>query len=388
MSAVISENVLDLLDRKTGEARALPNEAFTTDAFLALENQYLFAGVWVFAGVASAVPNPGDVEPVQVAGRSLFMARGGDGQVRVFQNVCPHRGARLVIESLRGVPALTCPYHGWSYDLTGELKGRPHFHGPDRHDRGNGGSEPVCLFEVQSAGWHDWVFVNLDGKADDFETFMGPVLSRLGEYQLEAFHCARHMTFEFACNWKIAVENYCDSYHVFNVHPALNEMHPPEERVGMRPAGRHLFNGFHFAGPGRGLTIDAEGPMLPNLPGLSADQTTEMTWTTVFPNTTINMCPSHLQFIQFVPSGVERSVMNMWFYFVNNAAEAPEHEEARELLYDEWTTLNAEDEGVCQRLQQGRACDAYDGGRLAPYWDAGTVHFHRQIAHAIRGGRD
>ena len=50
---------------------------------------------------------------------------------------------------------------------------------------------------------------------------------------------------------------------------------------------------------------------------------------------------------------------------------------------EEWANINGEDEGVCRRMQEGRRCDAYDGGRLAPYWDVGTAHFHRQIANAI-----
>ena len=55
------------------------------------------------------------------------------------------------------------------------------------------------------------------------------------------------------------------------------------------------------------------------------------------------------------------------------------------MVYADFAAINAEDEDICQRLQQGRHCDAYDGGRLAPFWDDGTANFHRQIAAAIRG---
>ena len=75
--------------------------------------------------------------------------------------------------------------------------------------------------------------------------------------------------------------------------------------------------------------------------------------------------------------------MHMWFYFVGGGATDARHAETRETLYNEWTTLNSEDLDICRRIQQGRRCDAYDGGRLAPYWDTGTLHFHRQVADAI-----
>ena len=384
--AAVSDDILEALGRETEFARGLPNEAFTTQAFLDLENQTVFSRSWVFAGPASDVADRGDVKPVAVAGRSLFMARGQDDEIRVFQNVCPHRGTRLVTDVMRRTSVLTCPYHAWSYGLDGHLKGRPHYHGPDKHDRGNnGGSDRVCLFAVRSATWHDWVFVNLDGKAPPFEEYMAPAISRYDSYRLGSFRCTKHLSFEFACNWKLAVENFCDVYHVFKVHPTLDKMQTPADRFAMEPDGHHLFNWYPFAGPGRGLTIDADGPLLPELPELSEQLRSRCNFCGLFPNTSMTIYPSNLQFNTFEPVGAERCIMHMWFYFVGDAAQASEHEAAREEVCAEWTHLNAEDIGICQRLQEGRHCDAYDGGRLAPYWDTGTVHFHRQIADAIRG---
>ncbi len=105
----------------------------------------------------------------------------------------------------------------------------------------------------------------------------------------------------------------------------------------------------------------------------------------LFPNVTMVISPGNLQFVMFEPVGASRCIMHLWFYFVGDAAAAPEHEKARQMVYAGFATINAEDEGICRRLQEGRSCDAYDGGRLAPFWDDGTANFHRQIAAAIRG---
>ena len=75
--------------------------------------------------------------------------------------------------------------------------------------------------------------------------------------------------------------------------------------------------------------------------------------------------------------------MHLLFYFVGDAAQSAEYEIARWTAYREFEALNKEDAGICQRLQEGRSCDAYDGGRLAPFWDESTAHFHRQIANAV-----
>ncbi|MFP6745794.1 MAG: RHO alpha subunit C-terminal catalytic domain-containing protein, partial [Alphaproteobacteria bacterium] len=124
---------------------------------------------------------------------------------------------------------------------------------------------------------------------------------------------------------------------------------------------------------------------LPSQPGLADDLTAAQHAANMFPNTTMVVSPGSLQFVMFEPVGADGCVMHMWYYFVGDAAAAPEHETARQMVYADFAAINAEDEDICQRLQQGRHCDAYDGGRLAPFWDAGTANFHRQIAAAIRG---
>ena len=384
--AILTDEVLDGLGKQTEFARGLPNAAFTTDVFLALENKFLFSRSWVFAGRVGEVPAPGDVKPVEISGCSMFMVRGTDGAIRVFQNVCPHRGARLVTESLQGTSALTCPYHAWSYELDGRLKGRPHYHGPDQHDRGGNGAhrnEQVCLFSVRHAIWHDWVFVNLDARAPSFEEYIGPIESHFEGWDLSQYRYAHHDTFEFQCNWKLAVENFCDSYHIFKIHAALDEAFVPADRSTSHPNGVHMLFSNTLAGPSRGLTLDMEGPKLPSMADLDEALMPLRPAVNLFPNVTISISPGNLAFVMFEAVGASRCIMHLWFYFVGEACDAPEHKTAREMVYAEWAHINAEDEGVCRRMQEGRGCDAYDGGRLAPYWDAGTAHFHAQIANAI-----
>ena len=124
---LVSDAVLARLDGPPEKVRGLPNEVFTSQAFFELEQQTLFTRCWTFAGVvASELPEVGDVRPVEVAGQPLLLIRGADGEIRVFHNVCPHRGAKLVDEPTHVEKALTCVYHAWSYGLDGRLRARPH----------------------------------------------------------------------------------------------------------------------------------------------------------------------------------------------------------------------------------------------------------------------
>ena len=384
-NTVLSTEVLEGLSRDTSSARGLPNAAFNSDEFLALEYERLFKRSWVFAGRASELASKGDVKPVDVAGRALFLIRGADNKVRVFHNVCPHRGARLVVESQHAASALTCPYHAWSYGLDGKLKGRPHYHGPEHHDRANGtNANDICLFKVRSHTWHDWVFVNLDGEACSFDEYMAPTVSRFEGFDLSQFRYGCYDRFEFRCNWKLAAENFSDTYHVFKVHPGLDDTYTQIERSTAYADGVHMFMLNSLPEPGH-LFSPVTVRSLPELTGIRKERTLDQPAAILFPNVGFVVSPGNLEFVYFEPVSAGRCIMHLWFYFVGDGADAPEHEEARQLVVADFRKINVEDEGICLRLQQGRQCDAYDGGRLAPFWDAGTAHYHRQIADAILG---
>ena len=379
--SVLTRDVLANMDRDMEQARGLPNAAFTSEEFFALEQKYLFSRTWTFAGLQSDVPDVGDVRPVTVAGRPMVLVRGRDGLVRAFHNVCPHRGARLVVEDCDGLAMLTCPYHAWTFALDGKLKSRPHFHKPDCHDTQGDGN--VSLFPVRTQVWHDWIFINLDGKAEPFETHVAPVESWFAGSPLEPLRCAEHREWEFDCNWKLAVENYCDFYHIFMVHPTLHQTMANETRKSMLTMGRHLMNDYWFKKERRGGPGDKSGLGMTPIPGMKPENADRSAYTVMFPNTALNVYPTNAQFVLFEPLGAGRTRMHMWFYFVAEDLTNPAFADLRENVYREWDALNREDEGICRRLQEGRLCDAYDGGRLAPYWDQGTVHFHKQIAEVM-----
>ncbi len=109
--AVRPESVLDGVDCSLAEARGIGNEAYTDNAFLALERQRLLSPTWTCIGIGSDLPEPGDVKPVDLVGLPLLMVRAENGELRVFHNVCSHRGVRLVEESGQVKRVIVCPYH-------------------------------------------------------------------------------------------------------------------------------------------------------------------------------------------------------------------------------------------------------------------------------------
>ena len=152
------------------------------------------------------------------------MIRGRDGVLRVFQNVCRHRGMILIEQPQKIERAIRCPYHSWCYELDGSLRTTPHVGGPgtNRHDAIK--RDELGLFEVRSHTWLGMVFVNIDGRAPDFETYIGEALPRYKDFDRPLYRCGDEGTFtmEVKGNWKLAIENGAEAYHLPWVHPGLN----------------------------------------------------------------------------------------------------------------------------------------------------------------------
>ena len=362
-----------ILAERPEQASGLPNMAFTSPDFLEAERRLLFSRTWVFAGFASDLPEPGDAVPVNPFGVPMVLARDRDGGIRCFQNVCRHRGVQLLGEACRGLSHLTCPYHGWSYRLDGTNVNRPHYAGPDQHQ----GDEKLTLFPVRWQQSWDLIFVNLDGNAPPFAEHIKPFTDRLAGYDLDALKPMGVLPWEFDANCKLVQENYIEPYHVSSVHPRLGDWTPlAAHKFGFDGACCHNSATFDQADDGR-------GGGLPLIPGLTEEQKHLGVYLHLFPNVDVGVWPDHVHVLVVWPDAPDRTREEIRFYTAPEALE-PQHEAARQAIFDGWRELNGEDIDVVERLQKGRACPAYDGGVLTPYWDTVTHHFSRLVVEAMQ----
>lgn len=365
------------LEAPVADGSGLPNLCYTCADFHALEQRTLFRDNWVFAGFAHELPSAGDMRPVELAGQPLVLVRDDGGSIRVLHNVCSHRGAQLVAEPKRA-KLFVCPNHSWSYSLAGRLVNRPHFHGGDRHDANRGDCHPADLREVHSAVWHDWIFVDLGGTADDFAALVEPIEARLEAYDFAALRYAESLEFEIAANWKLAVENFIEPYHVFSCHPWLNGFVGMAERSAPTFDGKVLACGYEFR-----QADPARGGALPHFPNLPADKRRRGDWFVLFPNFAFEIFPDQVDVFVAWPLGPGACRETIALYFVGDGADAPGYAAARAHVVANWNDLNHEDIGIIERMQVGRRSDGYDGGVLSPYWDPVQQHFARLVADAI-----
>ncbi|MEM7643858.1 MAG: aromatic ring-hydroxylating dioxygenase subunit alpha [Pseudomonadota bacterium] len=363
-------HMLAAVRQPIGRANGLPNAHYTDPDTVAAETRAVLHGGWAGLAVAAQVPEPGDALPLDFAGAPLLLLRDKDGQVRVFQNVCRHRGMILVSEPRKIEGAIRCPYHSWCYSTQGDLVATPHVGGPGRNSDERLDRSNLGLIEVRSHIWRDVVFVNLDGLAPPFADAMGPALARWSDFEQPLHHDGRSFTLDVACNWKLAVENYCESYHLPWIHPGLNSYSRLEDHYNIEGDG--------FAGQGTWVyrQLEEDGRRFSDFKGLSDKWDTAAEYLAIFPNVLMGVHRDHAYAIILAADGPTRTREHVHIYYPTPDFDAGLADRNTAL----WRGVFEEDVFVVEGMQRGRAAPGFDGGRFSPAMDGPTHHFHDWIA--------
>src|SRR6266704_6107606 len=197
-----------------GRSRMLPRAAYTSDEVFAWELEHLHAGLWTCVGWAARMAGPGSLRAVQIGSTGVLLARGADGELRAFANLCRHRGHELLArdagDSRRSI---VCPYHAWNYALDGALRVAPGFRDVPGFDPAEWGLVPLPL-EV----WHGLVFVNASGDGPPLAEQVGELGGLAAPYRAAELLPLVEHEYLLAANWKVICENYHECYHCPLIH--------------------------------------------------------------------------------------------------------------------------------------------------------------------------
>ncbi len=360
-------------------ANGLPNAHYTSEAMYQAERVPLWFTTWAGICTEAELAEPGDARPIDFLGVPLFAMRGKDGQVRVFQNVCRHRGMILVTEPRRIEGAIRCPYHSWCYSHDGKLVATPHVGGPGRNTHPGIEKDKLGLIEVRSHIWMGVVFINLSGDAPAFTDLHDNLIARWAEFDQPLYTNLGDSKLTLTCrtNWKLAVENYCESYHLPWVHPGLNTYSRLEDHYHIDVPGQYS---------GQGTEVyrqieDEDGTRFPDFPGLSDKWDTAGEYITVTPNVMLGVQRDHTFAIILEPKGPTLTVEHIHLFY----ATPDTSESLRRQNTAQWETVFVEDIGVVEGMQAARGAPGFDGGRFSPAMDGPTLAFHQWVARRMTG---
>jgi choline monooxygenase len=375
---VLTAQILQSMKQPIERAACMPGFAYCDPEFMKLEVARILQPNWISIGFAQQVESPGQIVPVSVAGQPVIMVRDQEGTLRVFHNVCRHRGALLVdAPCSKPAPAIVCPYHHWTYGLDGRCTGVPYWYRNERKPLRPGFEDGYGLIEVRSRVWLDTVFVDLSGRAAPFEAVIAPLDARWGVPNIDRLHLVTTWEGVIRANWKLVIENFLDTYHAPYVHPQIGPM--SVQIAHERPALSRDIIGQRCIDAAVNKPRTGSMPVIPELDTvLGADD--ETYW--LFPNTLLFVQRSFVSLRTILPRGVD-STYAMNAVYVTEEAMTEAFEPDRKGMKASVTLVNDQDVEILERLQATKTSPAADHGRFVPDWDFMSHQFQVRIAEEL-----
>jgi Rieske 2Fe-2S family protein len=348
------------------------------------EREKIWWNDWICIGRSEEVANHGDYIVRDLAGESIVVTR-SDAGLTGFYNVCSHRGTKFLDDepgkgNVRR--AFTCPYHGWVYDLQGDLIGTPNVKEDELFDRA---AYPLYRFPVQEhAGF---LFANLSrDPVEPLEQHLADSTESIRQFErfhMEELRIGVRLVYEVAANWKILIENYNECLHCPTVHPELVQV-IPLFRFGetwdeeTRDGGAWMRDGMSS------FTQDGTST-LPPLPGLRPEDHSMYYGMFQFPNLMVNLHPDCVMYYIAYPHGPDRTTIVSEFLFRPETIADPAvfHPEG---IVELWDTVSKQDWDVCERAQTGVGSRAYTTG-VYPRQDRYLYAFNEQYRDHMREPR-
>ena len=199
--------------------KGLPSEAYTDNDFWIKEGKTVFSDNWMFVGFVHELNSVGDAITLTVANQPILILKNSENKIVAFHNVCSHRCLKLVDKNKNLGKFISCPYHAWIYDLSGNLIRAPHFGGTNNHEPKGFKTKNNGLKSIRIKTWNDWIFINLNNNALPFEKYASPLIKQLKAFNLKKIKPVATLDFgKIFTNWKFLIENFIEPYHVQFVH--------------------------------------------------------------------------------------------------------------------------------------------------------------------------
>ena len=360
---VITNQALQPLE----SARSLPFSAYTDAEILQAETQQIFAKEWVFVCMDGELPGAGDYFALTLANEPVLIIRGDDGELRALSNICRHRGTLLLDEGFGSIDKyITCPYHAWAYSKQGELKAIPYNKviAVDRAEH--------QLPGYQSAVWNGLVFVNLDPHARPLHERLANIDDYLGLFEPDTMQRVSAGEVEiWQSNWKLAMENAMESYHLFKVHENTLELYSPT-RTAYYIAGSSEWS---LTG---GETQRRKGLVERMFGGNGHELHDHYILVSLPPSFVGILSYGSFGWLSAHPIDATTTRIRSGATYAGSASAAAQADDFTKAFF-------AEDKAMCERVQTGMGSRLTQGGKLVDL-ERVVVDFHQFLGTRLGGG--
>jgi choline monooxygenase len=356
----------------------IPGGRYTDPGFMELERQFLWKKSWLYACHMDEIPRVGSYMLWDKTGSPILIVRTGNDGVRAYYNTCRHRGGPLVDGPTGDVKGgFTCKFHGWAYDLEGNLKGVR-----DRRDFVDLDTNCLGLVTVGCERLGNWVFINEDPEADSLFETLGPITQHWQQFDPERIRHVVSYGFDVECNFKVMLEAFFEVYHLKSTHPdTVNRfLDHRATSIILWPNGHSLmvtpYRKADWVDPGTiGMKEFANVCELPARTNVSYN---------LYPNLVTPVAPTGMPFINFWPTSCRTMKIEChWF--------TPDWgEEERHPLWDQrirnFNSILQEDMELAPYIQQSMESPGFKGSRLS-YQERRIYHWHEELDRSLGAER-
>jgi phenylpropionate dioxygenase-like ring-hydroxylating dioxygenase large terminal subunit len=347
---------------------------YLSEALLALEYETIFKHQWACVGRTDEFVDPGDYLTTEIGLVPVIVTMRANGTLGAMVNVCSHRMS-TVASGAGNAKRFSCPYHGWTYDGDGTLIGAPRM--PADFD-----TSACALKAVKVERWNGFVYVNIDPDAPPLAESLQPLEALFRNFHMEKMRSLHKGREIWNCNWKIATENFLESYHLEMTHAATIGPLFPQETLRMVSEGPN--HSFHAFSVGDELLQPQDPAIALDNPDLTDDDRHIVYVGGVFPNHLFTVAFDQFTWMRAQPMGVDRTLVEWGICgaFDIPRGTAPDASHPNLYYLHEIPLVNAEDRGIVERVQKGARSGMVTPSRLQAN-ESGLVNFARFLARCL-----
>ena len=357
----------------------IPPVCYSNEEILEIEKDVLFKKQWICIGHVSFLKKAGDYITKEILDTPVIIIRDKSKKIRVFGNVCRHRSAKL-LEGKGNTSGIICPFHSWSYNLEGRLKGAPNM-----DDAKSFKKDEISLKEFHSEVRLGLCFVhfennlekNLDEQIDNFENIHS-------KWPMETLVSTRERTFNVNCNWKAFLEVFNEYYHLPYVHPeTIGDVY---QLPNFPDTTNGAFTSQFGRTSGNGALLENEQQFaLPDMPGLSSDVLNSVRYTWIFPNLTFAIGNDALWIYEVHPLNSDSCKVFQTTCFPESTVKLSSFEKLSKQYYHRMDAAIEEDIPALENQQAGLRNPYAEPGRFSPLLEANVVSFANWYSKKLIG---
>ncbi|MGD9762543.1 MAG: aromatic ring-hydroxylating dioxygenase subunit alpha [Candidatus Binatia bacterium] len=378
--AIATEEDFAATRRPLLQASTLPPYCYTARDFYELEIDRIFMREWLCVGRADQVENPGDYYTLTLLGEPLVVTRDLGGEIRVLSTICRHRGTE-VVQGEGNRRSFQCPYHLWTYALSGELIGAPEMDEVERFEKAQ-----CRLPSLRVEIWEGFIFVNFDADAKPLGPRLAGVSERIKSYRLGGMRTNVIDTYDCNWNWKLMMENFMEFYHVLGLHKGTHDPMPTQLSSAEDYNGTYEHSWGVLPDPDGTLwSVTGKHSPLATIEGLTYEEQHLGQFWLIYPTLLFFLTADAMGYYRVLPQAPDRINLRIHMCVPPTTAEMKDFAVRLKAAAACLLVINDQDMWACESMQRGLSSHMAPRGRFSK-WDKPVHQIARYVSDRVLDG--